>query len=545
MQQQRSRFAGVLSLATALLIGGGAVANAQDWDFAGGDFHNQRNAAGEDTINPRNVHNLGLKWSIVTHGDVSATPTVEVQGRKTTVYAVDWGGYLYSIDGNTGSINWSFPLSTYTGYAGSVSRTSPAIIGRNLIIGDQGSVDFNGAPDMNAGAPTASVMAIDKQTGALIWRSIVSTHPFSVITSSPVADGARVYVGVASLEENAGFIPGYPGYSFRGSVVALDLHTGSQIWSYTTIPTSLAGYTGASVWGSNPVIDLNRQSLYVGTGNNYSTPAGLTTPHPVNPPEDHFDSILALDLHTGNLKWATRMQSWDTWDVFSWEVLHAPNLGPDYDFGSAPNLYTVHMHGKPVEILGAGEKSGKYWALNPDDGSIRWSTQVGPGGTGGGIEWGSAVDGQRVYCAVSNSEGWSGCGYRQHPLADRRSAWRPRLRNGHHRQRRCVRGIGRADAEGSAAIRQARRFLRPGCGDGEHSLVVPFAERLRELRRLSGQRDRLLGQRVQSPVQRLRHQRHAATVRLFVGRSLSTAPSNRGVEFPISSFPPPSSWEVY
>jgi polyvinyl alcohol dehydrogenase (cytochrome) len=404
MQQQRSRFAGVLSLATALLIGGGAVANAQDWDFAGGDFHNQRNAAGEDTINPRNVHNLGLKWSIVTHGDVSATPTVEVQGRKTTVYAVDWGGYLYSIDGNTGSINWSFPLSTYTGYAGSVSRTSPAIIGRNLIIGDQGSVDFNGAPDMNAGAPTASVMAIDKQTGALIWRSIVSTHPFSVITSSPVADGARVYVGVASLEENAGFIPGYPGYSFRGSVVALDLHTGSQIWSYTTIPTSLAGYTGASVWGSNPVIDLNRQSLYVGTGNNYSTPAGLTTPHPVNPPEDHFDSILALDLHTGNLKWATRMQSWDTWDVFSWEVLHAPNLGPDYDFGSAPNLYTVHMHGKPVEILGAGEKSGKYWALNPDDGSIRWSTQVGPGGTGGGIEWGSAVDGQRVYCAVSNSD---------------------------------------------------------------------------------------------------------------------------------------------
>jgi polyvinyl alcohol dehydrogenase (cytochrome) len=30
-------------------------------------------------------------------------------------------------------------------------------------------------------------------------------------------------------------------------------------------------------------------------------------------------------------------------------------------------------------------------------------TQAGPGGTGGGLQWGSAVDGQRVYTANSNS----------------------------------------------------------------------------------------------------------------------------------------------
>jgi polyvinyl alcohol dehydrogenase (cytochrome) len=36
-----------------------------------------------------------------------------------------------------------------------------------------------------------------------------------------------------------------------------------------------------------------------------------------------------------------------------------------------------------------------------------WATQVGPGGTGGGIQWGSATDGRRVYAAIANSSGQS------------------------------------------------------------------------------------------------------------------------------------------
>lgn len=49
------------------------------------------------------------------------------------------------------------------------------------------------------------------------------------------------------------------------------------------------------------------------------------------------------------------------------------------------------------------QKSGVYWALNPDDGSVRWGTRVGPGGTLGGIEWGSATDGSQVYVAIANN----------------------------------------------------------------------------------------------------------------------------------------------
>ena len=54
-------------------------------------------------------------------------------------------------------------------------------------------------------------------------------------------------------------------------------------------------------------------------------------------------------------------------------------------------------------LVGFGQKSGIYWALNPSNGSIVWATSVGPGGTLGGIEWGSATDGTRVYAAIGNN----------------------------------------------------------------------------------------------------------------------------------------------
>jgi polyvinyl alcohol dehydrogenase (cytochrome) len=45
-----------------------------------------------------------------------------------------------------------------------------------------------------------------------------------------------------------------------------------------------------------------------------------------------------------------------------------------------------------------------YWALHPETGNIVWSTMVGPGSTLGGIEWGTASDGQRIYAAISNAD---------------------------------------------------------------------------------------------------------------------------------------------
>jgi polyvinyl alcohol dehydrogenase (cytochrome) len=77
--------------------------------------------------------------------------------------------------------------------------------------------------------------------------------------------------------------------------------------------------------------------------------------------------------------------------------------GPDFDFGQAPALFTISDGNRSVDVVGAGQKSGQYWTLNPDTGAVRWVTQAGPGGTAGGLQWGSAVDGQRIYTANPNS----------------------------------------------------------------------------------------------------------------------------------------------
>jgi polyvinyl alcohol dehydrogenase (cytochrome) len=55
------------------------------------------------------------------------------------------------------------------------------------------------------------------------------------------------------------------------------------------------------------------------------------------------------------------------------------------------------------ELLLAGQKSGIVYALDPaKKGEIVWQTRVGQGGTNGGVQWGMATDGQRVYAAISD-----------------------------------------------------------------------------------------------------------------------------------------------
>ena len=46
--------------------------------------------------------------------------------------------------------------------------------------------------------------------------------------------------------------------------------------------------------------------------------------------------------------------------------------GPDFDFGQAPALFTVGKEGNGTnsDVVGAGQKSGQYWALNPDTGEV-------------------------------------------------------------------------------------------------------------------------------------------------------------------------------
>ncbi|AUX47752.1 pyrrolo-quinoline quinone [Sorangium cellulosum] len=384
-------------LATLYVVQGRAATGmgAGRWTLFGKDIVNTRHAAGESDIGPANVASLSLKWAFTTTGNVPATPAVDGHA----VYFPDGGGNLYKLDAETGVPLWTRTIAGLTGTAGAISRTSPALHGHMLFLGTQAG---------------AHMLAVDSRTGDLLWKTQLDPHPAAIVTQSPVVHGGRVYVGVSSREELFAADNAYPCCTFRGSVVALDAVTGELLWKRYMVPP---GYSGGAVWGGAPAIDLTRRALYMTTGNNYTVPpsvaacaeaAGddLLAAEACLAPDDYIDAMLALDLDTGALKWARRLQGFDAWTgacYFGGDWCPSPR-GEDYDFGTGATLFTAGAGPERRDLVGAGQKSGIFWALDRDDGSVVWSTLVGPGGVLGGIMWGVAVDEARIYVPVDNSD---------------------------------------------------------------------------------------------------------------------------------------------
>jgi polyvinyl alcohol dehydrogenase (cytochrome) len=392
----------VLSLVSTLSAQGqSSESRSGQWRIDGQDLSNARSQPAEHSISPANVDRLAPKWVFTTGGDVSATPTVD----GNAVYFPDWGGNLFAVEKDTGRLIWSHKISDYDGVEGAISRVSPAVDGNQVIIGD--------IPNSKQAHNGANVISVDRQTGTIQWMTQVDTHPAAIITGSPVVFDGMVYIGISSSEETLALNPAYPCCSFRGSIVALDEKSGAMRWKTFDMPDNggqTGGYSGGAIW-QPPAIDVRRGKLFAGTGNNYTAPAAVEACQKATPTanctaaDDFFDTALALDLKSGQIKWSKKLQSVDTFTGACGFGTTRPAPGnpncpvpssPDFDFGGAgPNL--------AGNIVGFGQKSGIYWALNPDNGNIIWSTLVGAGGTLGGIEWGTATDGKRIYVAIADS----------------------------------------------------------------------------------------------------------------------------------------------
>jgi polyvinyl alcohol dehydrogenase (cytochrome) len=159
------------------------------------------------------------------------------------------------------------------------------------------------------------------------------------------------------------------------------------------VGTQLYGPSGAPIW-SSPVIDPSKNALYITTGNNYSDPGSSMS-----------DAFVAMDLDNGKVLWSKQMTGSDAYTAacrLPDKANCAESNGPDYDFGASPILTTL-PNGK--RLLLAGQKSGVVHALDPDNnGAIVWQTRVGHGGTMGGVQWGSAVDRNNIYVALSDAK---------------------------------------------------------------------------------------------------------------------------------------------
>jgi len=368
------------------------------WPSAGYDLNDNRWASAETTLNIGNVNGLAVLWQFTTQNDVSATPSVDSTG--SYVYFPDWSGNLYKLSTADGAVIWQHTMTDYGLSSGTMSRTTPTLSGNMVIIGASSTL---GNPQ-----PYGSyLLALNASNGNLLWKTALDPDLNSLATTSPVIYNGIAYMGVSSTEEKL------TAPTFRGSLAAISLTNGQILWQTYFTPE---GYSGTPVWSSTPVIDVKHSQIYVTTGNNYLVPlsvqvceqAVIGIPKSIlacQATDNYEDSIVALDLTTGAVKWGSRCSPDDAWiTACTDEGSACPDpAGDDYDFGAGANLFTTTIGGVSTTLVGAGQKSGTYWALSPKGGATVWQTAVGPGGKVGGMQWGTASDNQRIYVALSNT----------------------------------------------------------------------------------------------------------------------------------------------
>ena len=158
------------------------------------------------------------------------TPTVD--GNR--VYALGGNGDLSATDATSGRVYWT--INILEKFGGSNPRwgisESPLVIGDKLLV--------------NAGGPDASLIALNKKDGSLIWKS--QSDPAGYSSAMPVTIGNSTQV-VFFTHERA---------------VGLDLKDGSLLWSYNKAANNVANV-------ATPVIRGNRVFI----SSDYGTGAGL------------------------------------------------------------------------------------------------------------------------------------------------------------------------------------------------------------------------------------------------------------------------------
>ena len=354
------------------------------WNGWGATPENTREqSASAAGLTSESVPRLKLKWAFGFPDASSAWAQPTVVGGW--IFVGSQNGTVYALDEKSGCIRWVF--SADGGVRTAISVGARGWGGAAVYFGDTG----------------AKAYALDAMSGRLLWKTKIEEHPLARITGAPALYRGRLYVATSSYEESQGARPEYGCCTFRGSLSSLDAKSGRVVWRTYMITgdphprgTSSSGETlygpaGASIW-SAPTIDVRRNLIYVATGNTYT---GAAAPN--------SDAVVALTL-SGKIEWVRQLFPDDVFISGCRAKSDNPNCadqrGPDYDFGNSPILATLPHGGRAIVI---GQKSGIGWALDPESrGKVLWQYRAGAGGALGGIEWGSAVDAEHAYFAVSD-----------------------------------------------------------------------------------------------------------------------------------------------
>ncbi|MBA4747377.1 MAG: PQQ-binding-like beta-propeller repeat protein [Sphingopyxis sp.] len=363
-----------------------ALAGRPLWNGWGNGVTNQRyQPASATSLTATNVGQLELKWAFGFPGAARARSQPVVTDEALFTGSQD--GRVYALGLANGCTHWTFDAEAEV-------RVSPTL-----------GLDKGGRPDrLYVGDFKANVYAIDARTGKQLWKRSVADHPAGTITGSPTVHGGRIFVPMSSTEIVSAMDENYACCSFRGGVAALDAATGTPLWRVHTTDVAEAagtnrkgkparGPSGAPVW-SPPTVDAKRGLVYFGTGENYSSPAN-----------DKSDAIIAVEMETGKIRWVRQVLANDAWNGACIQPGVGANCpredGPDLDFG-APPILAQTVQG---DVLLAGQKSGLVFGIDPESGKILWQRRAGAGGFNGGIHWGMASDGPRLFVGIADTPG--------------------------------------------------------------------------------------------------------------------------------------------
>ncbi len=298
-----------------------------DWAAPGGDWGATRYST-LDQINRSNVGRLGGAWTVeLPDRQVSKAPILVSGGR---LFVVSSAGTIFALEPATGKTLWTFkPETPFSGNRG-------VGIGDGLLF---------------AGLRDSSVVAISQQTGAIVWRHARDADIPAQGISSAAAYGNGVVVSVVSGGDNFA----------RGRAFGLDAKTGARLWNFEVVPgpgergheswpadSDIWKYGGGALW-TTPSVDAALGLVYLETGNAVPQWGGE-----LRAGNNLFDnSVVALDLKTGALRWYYQLVHHDIWE---------------HDVSTPLVLYDATINGRPRTLLAAMRTDGEMFYLDRQSG---------------------------------------------------------------------------------------------------------------------------------------------------------------------------------
>ena len=348
-----------------------------EWRHYGGDEGNTRYSS-LDQINPDNFNDLELVWRLKTD-NFGPAPEYTFQSTPLMVDGVIYTTAgtrraVVAADAGTGEYLWMHRIDEGERGAATPRRLS----GRGLAYRDDG-----GAGQIIYVTPGYQLIALDAATGQrvasfgtdgivdLMQNMDQEIDPLSGeigLHAAPLVAGDTIVIGAAH-------VPGSAPRSMRntkGYVRGFDADTGERRWIFHTIPggdeygndtwlNESWRYTGnTGVWGQISA-DLELGIVY------------LPTEMPTN---DYYgghrhgdnlfsDSIVAVDIETGDRLWHYQVIHHDVWD---------------WDFPCAPVLVDVEIEGRPgvTKVVAQPSKQGWLYVLDRQTGEPIWPIEERP-----------------------------------------------------------------------------------------------------------------------------------------------------------------------